>query len=414
MLIVHTADVHIGVENYGRPDPLTKTSSRLQDFLNTLDEVVDYSISNQADIILFCGDAYKSRNPNQTHQREFAARISRLATNGIQVFLLAGNHDAPNIPGPATALDIFPTLGVGNVHTGDTLKTHLVETRSGPLQIVSVPWIRKGQFMSSLGIGENDPSKLNETIETLLTQAIQANAESLDPSIPAVLSGHLSVDSAKTSSEISMMLGKDYVLLKSSIALPQFDYVALGHIHRHQELNVSPRVVYPGSLQRIDFGEEKDTKGFYVIDIDPTESPGKRERSYKFVEVNARKFLTIRSTISDSDPNPTQTVINEITHYDVQEAIVQVLIDTPASKYQDIDEKLIRYSLEESHFVATIRKNLISESRNRLGKNLSEKIEPLEALETYLSERGVIGEKRERLLNKGKLLISEHPQSNTL
>ena len=98
----------------------------------------------------------------------------------------------------------------------------------------------------------------------------------------------------------------------------------------------------------------------------------------------------------------------------MQEAIVQVLIDTPASKYQDIDEKLIRYSLEESHFVATIRKNLISESRNRLGKNLSEKIEPLEALETYLSERGVIGEKRERLLNKGKLLISEHPQSNTL
>ena len=62
MLIVHTADVHIGVENYGRPDPVTKTSSRLQDFLNTLDEVVDYSISHQADIVLFCGDAYKSRN----------------------------------------------------------------------------------------------------------------------------------------------------------------------------------------------------------------------------------------------------------------------------------------------------------------------------------------------------------------
>ena len=76
MLIVHTADVHIGVENYGRPAPVTKTSSRLLDFLNTLDEVVDYSISHQADIVLFCGDAYKSRNPSQTHQREFAARIS--------------------------------------------------------------------------------------------------------------------------------------------------------------------------------------------------------------------------------------------------------------------------------------------------------------------------------------------------
>jgi hypothetical protein len=57
---------------------------------------------------------------------------------------------------------------------------------------------------------------------------------------------------------------------------------------------------------------------------------------------------------------------------------------------------------------------LISEARNRLGKDISEKIEPLEALETYLTERGVTGKKREQLLNKGKLLISEHSQSNTL
>ena len=57
MFIVHTADVHIGVENYGFPDPETKTSTRLIDFLNRLDEVVNYSITNNADLVLFCGDA---------------------------------------------------------------------------------------------------------------------------------------------------------------------------------------------------------------------------------------------------------------------------------------------------------------------------------------------------------------------
>ena len=116
MLIIHTADVHIGVENYGRPDPVTKTSTRLVDFLETLDEVVEFAIENSADLVLFCGDAYKSRNPNQTHQREFAKRIYSLANNGIQVFLLVGNHDSPNIPGPASALEIFPTLNIQNVH----------------------------------------------------------------------------------------------------------------------------------------------------------------------------------------------------------------------------------------------------------------------------------------------------------
>ena len=106
MLVVHTADVHIGVENYGKPDPETRVSTRLTDFLNSLDELVDYSISNNADVVLFCGDAYKSRNPNQTHQREFAKRISRLSNANICVFLVSGNHDSPNIHGPATALDI--------------------------------------------------------------------------------------------------------------------------------------------------------------------------------------------------------------------------------------------------------------------------------------------------------------------
>ena len=57
MLVVHTADVHIGVENYGIPDPSSKVSSRLTDFLKTLDEVITYSLDNKADIVLFCGDA---------------------------------------------------------------------------------------------------------------------------------------------------------------------------------------------------------------------------------------------------------------------------------------------------------------------------------------------------------------------
>ena len=61
------------------------------------------------------------------------------------------------------------------------------------------------------------------------------------------------------------MLGSDHVLLRSSVALPQFDYVALGHIHKHQVIGQNPHVVYSGSIQRIDFGEENDEKGFCVL-----------------------------------------------------------------------------------------------------------------------------------------------------
>ena len=242
MLIIHTADIHIGVENYSRPDPKTRTSSRLQDFLRSLDELVDYSIDNEADLVLICGDVYKSRNPTQTHQREFVKRISRLAREGIKVFLLAGNHDSPNVPGPATTLDIFPTLDIENVQIANELNTQIVQTRNGSIQIISLPWIRKGDFMSLEKYNQLSNEKFNSAIEEKLIEDLDKEIANLDSSMPSILASHVSVDLAKTSSEKSMTLGKDYLLPTNFLANPKLDYVALGHIHRHQILNDDPPV----------------------------------------------------------------------------------------------------------------------------------------------------------------------------
>ena len=151
MRILHFSDVHIGVESYGSTDPDTGLSTRLMDFLATFDEVVDFALDNSVDLVLFAGDAYKSRDPSQTHQREFARRIARLSREGVPVFLLVGNHDLPHIASRATALDIFPTLSVPNVTIGDRLDTYIVDTTAGPLQVVALPWIRRSAFLAQGG-----------------------------------------------------------------------------------------------------------------------------------------------------------------------------------------------------------------------------------------------------------------------
>src|SRR3990172_5581914 len=99
MKIIHFADLHLGVENYGRINPQTGLSTRLEDFLPSFDELADFAIAETADLVLFCGDAYKTREPTQTQQREFARRINRLSTGGIPSFLLVGNHDLPHAIG---------------------------------------------------------------------------------------------------------------------------------------------------------------------------------------------------------------------------------------------------------------------------------------------------------------------------
>ena len=407
MRILHFADVHIGVENYGKIDPESGLSTRLIDFLKTFDEVVDYAIENNVDLALFCGDAYKSRDPNQTHQREFAKRVARLTNAGIPVFLVIGNHDTPHVIGRATSLEIFQTLDVPNVYIGDTLKTYSVETRGGPLQVVAVPWIRRSGFLTRDETRGMNPSEINEAIQERLSRAIRAEAEALNPEVPAVLAGHVTVGGSETSSEQSMMLGRDPVLLKSDVALPQFDYVALGHIHKHQILGEHPHVVYSGSLQRIDFGEEKDKKGFAVFELDPVSPPGLRFQSHEYIPVDARRFVTISVDIADGDADPNNTVLEAIAQQSVLNAVVRLRISIPGALEGLLKEADIKNALDEAHFVASVSKEVKEQSRTRLGATYTKSLDPKEALGAYLESRAIAQDRAKVLMERADALIDE-------
>ena len=91
--MLHLADLHIGVENYGRLDSKTGLHTRLLDYLARLDEIVALSQTEKVDLVVIAGDIYKSRSPNPTHQREFAQRVKQWRAAGVAVVLLTGNHE---------------------------------------------------------------------------------------------------------------------------------------------------------------------------------------------------------------------------------------------------------------------------------------------------------------------------------
>ncbi|MCX7912757.1 MAG: exonuclease subunit SbcD, partial [Dehalococcoidales bacterium] len=264
MRIVHFADLHLGVETYGKVDPETGLSSRLQDFCRVFDELVDYCLGNDVDLVLFCGDAYRTREPTQTQQREFARRINRLASSGIPVLLLNGNHDLPNTRGRATATEIFATLALKNVHVvWRRPETCRITTKSGLIQVTAIPWLRRDGFLTREETKNLSTEEITRKMEEKIGEVIAARAAELDPSLPAVLCAHVAVSGIQVgrSSETYMSLGQEPTVLLSNIAHPAYDYVALGHIHKHQVLHENPPVVYAGSLERIDFGEENEAKG---------------------------------------------------------------------------------------------------------------------------------------------------------
>lgn len=407
MRILHFADIHIGVENYSKIDPETGLSSRLGDFLQTFDYLVEYAINSKIDLVLFCGDAYKSRDPSQTHQREFAKRVVNLSEAGIPSFLLIGNHDTPNTLGRATSLEIYRTLGISKVTIGDSPKTYTVDTLDGPIQIIAIPWVRRSQFLSRDQSRKLTPDQINENIQESLTRIIQNHVRSLDPTIPSILASHVTVSQSTTSSEQSMMLGRDHVLLKSAITFPQVDYVALGHIHKHQILGTDPHIVYSGSLQRIDFGEENDDKGFCVIELDTNLNPGERLVQFEFKQVNPRRFLTIDVTITASDKDPTSTVISTIQRHYLDDAIVRLRIMLPIIQESYLSDGAIREALKPAHFVASISHEITERPRTRLAGAYGRGLSPHQALQQYLDNRQIPLDRAKELKLRAEELFSQ-------
>jgi exonuclease SbcD len=382
------------MENYGRIDPGTGLNGRVMDFLRRLSEVVDYALAHEVDLVLFAGDAYKSRDPNSTYRREFARRIKRLADAGIAVVLLVGNHDLPAATRRASSIEIFRTLDVPNVLVGHREGLHQLTTRRGdPIQVATVPYPLRQQLLAHEEHKNKTIAELDALVQQMVADNIRALAQEVDPGIPAVLTGHFSVSAAKFGSERSVMLGRDVVVLKSVIADPAWDYVALGHIHRHQALNGDkhPPVVYSGSLERIDFGEERETKGFVVAEV----QRGKTE--WEFHPVHARSFVTIRADVRSED-DPLAALLASIAGHDVGDAVVRVIVQAQAEQEALLRDIEIRRALSDAYFVAGISREVERAYRQRLGGESPEELTPQELLARYLETKGTAQDRVEVLM----------------
>ncbi|MFC2006751.1 exonuclease SbcCD subunit D [Chloroflexota bacterium] len=404
--ILHFADLHLGVESYGRINAETGLPTRLEDFLRALDQVIDYALENIVDLVLFCGDAYKSREPSPTEQREFAKRISRLSKNEVPMFLLIGNHDLPNAIGRATTTEIFDTLAVRNVHVSNRPDIYRIQTKSGVIQIASLPWLRRNALLSKEETKNLNFAQINQKLQQILTNIIAAHALKLDPTLPSILAAHVWMTGAQIGSEKLLSIGQEHALLLSNVTQPVFDYIALGHIHKHQVLSSNPPVVYAGSLERLDFSEEEDEKGFYTIEIETDKETDKRLVSFDFHPISGRRFLTINVNIEPEDTELTLTILRLIDENKekIKDAIVRLQISLPDEMEGRLSDNDIKSALKEAHSV-TIAKDIKRSKRSRLGEYVAEELTPLAALKAYLESTKVPPERINLLLEYGEKLI---------
>ena len=399
--LLHFADLHLGTENYGRMDPNTGLSSRLADYLAAYDFIIDYALSNPIDMVVFAGDAFKNRDPSPTHQREFARRIQRLSKEGVPTFLLVGNHDLPNAMRRAHAIEIFATLDTPHVTVAERPSFHRIETRNGVVQIVAVPWVTRSILAAMDASAGLSPEEMNRRMEEMLSRQITRLTDKINDDEAAILVGHGSIAGAQVGAERNIMLGQDVTLDLSQLRDPRFDYVALGHIHKHQSWEGDHPIVYSGSPERIDFGEADETKGFVVAEID--DGPTR----WQFIETPTRQFREIRLDVRDqADPMP--FIRDRLQAVDVTDAIVKLIVQATPENESLLDLREIRSHFKTANHIAAIVRDVDRPKRLRLGT--AQEIaaaSPRELLARYFDAKQVPQDQRDRLLSKAEGIITD-------
>lgn len=381
--ILHFADVHIGMENYGRIDAATGVNQRVLDFVRRLHEVVTYAIDHEADCVLFAGDAFKTRDPNPTYQREFGRQIMRLSRRGIPTLLLVGNHDMPIVEKRASSVDIFGVLDVPHIIVANDERLHRIETPRGMLQVGTIPWPQRSRLMQSEETRGMPIDTLDLALEGKVIEKIQELEQQLSSDAPAVLCGHFTVSDAVYGSERQVMIGRDATIRTSAFASGAWDYVALGHIHKHQDVAKGgyPGVVYSGSLERIDFGEEREAKGFVWIEATP------KTTRWQFVPVQVRPFVTIQLDVTEAGDDPTDAVLREIERHDVREAIVRLRLRMQQAQETALRMRDLEDALADAHLLAGVVKDVQRESRSRVGLENPETLTPAQLLHHFFASR---------------------------
>ncbi|HEY9664510.1 MAG TPA: exonuclease SbcCD subunit D, partial [Allocoleopsis sp.] len=274
------------------------------------------------------------------------------------------------------------------------------------IQIITLPWLTRSTLLTRPETEGLALAEVNQLLIDRLRVALEGEIRRLDPNLPTVLLAHLMTDTARFGAERFLAVGKGFHVPMTLLARPCFDYVALGHVHRHQILAEHPPVVYPGSIERVDFSEEEEEKGFVLVEVD------RGAATVEFCPLAVRPFHTIKLNLSESE-DPQAALVDAIDSASIQDAVVRVIYQIRSEQLDQIDNAALHQALSDAH-TYTIHAELISQlARPRLpelGTGMA--IDPMEALKTYIINQPHLADIAAELMEAAQAILTQQQDSD--
>ena len=277
MKILHTADWHLG-DRLGRID-------RTDDLRRAVERVAAYCKQEAADVLLVAGDLFSElARPDGLREtiRHWQDVFGEFLGAGGTILTLTGNHDNENFCQTLVhAMSLAaPTVGKagelvppGRLYlAADPTFVRLRDRMGGyDVQFVLMPYPTPNRLLKGEhGMKYGSPEEKNRLLVAAWADAlrtIRAHPK-YDPHAPAVLGAHVHVRGSNIGPSLFRLTDQEDVVVEGSELPHQFDYVALGHIHKPQALG-GPHVRYCGSIEKMDLGEQADAKGVVLVEIGP-------------------------------------------------------------------------------------------------------------------------------------------------
>lgn len=252
-------DTHFGAGyNLGKTDSKTQFNSRLLDFIDTFNSIIDEFVEHEVQIVILTGDIFETRHPTSAQLNAFSKCIQRAINKDLEIIVVVGNHDQQRTIA-TTTVDIFKSLETPGVSVYGNFGVHAVKDENGdPVNFILMPYRDRRM------VGAKTISDAVSMIHTQLDD-LCADLES-----PKIVVGHFMVGKSITGENPDSFSINELILpLK---VFSNVDTVIMGHVHKHMVLSdKTPTILYVGSMERNSFGEKHHSKVSLILDTEKIE-----------------------------------------------------------------------------------------------------------------------------------------------
>ena len=289
MRFLHTADWHVGKPLRGR--------SRMDEYARALEQVAAIASDRSVDAVLVAGDVFDSPAPPPEAEKLVYDFLARLVSERIACVLIAGNHDHPRKLGALASLLEGLRIHVRpEVRPPDQGGVVSLVSRDGreEARIAVLPFVPERRVVDACTVMDAD-HKWFDAYGKRIEDILAALVKGLSKDTVNIVLAHLLVDGARVGTgERELHLGQVYGINPQQLP-STVQYIALGHLHRPQEILAPAKTRYPGSLIELDFGEREQEKSVVVLDARPRRPPG-----IELVPVTAgRRLRTVEGTLDE-------------------------------------------------------------------------------------------------------------------